>query len=40
VLKRFAQLMVDTIRGNDLAGRYGGEEFIVLLPKRHTQLPM
>ncbi len=33
VLKRFARLMVDTIRGNDLAGRYGGEEFIVLLPE-------
>jgi len=33
VLKRFTQLMIDSIRTNDLAGRYGGEEFIVLLPE-------
>ncbi len=33
VLKSVAQLIVETIRGTDIAARYGGEEFVVLLPE-------
>lgn len=32
VLRDFADACRDTIRSTDLAGRYGGEEFILLLP--------
>lgn len=32
VLKEFARLLVDVQGGSDLIGRYGGEEFLVLLP--------
>jgi diguanylate cyclase (GGDEF)-like protein len=31
LLRRFASLMVDTIRKSDLAVRYGGEEFVVVM---------
>jgi len=34
VLRRFARSMQDAVRATDLACRYGGEEFVVLLP--HT----
>lgn len=33
VLKSVAQLIVETVRGTDIAARYGGEEFVVLLPE-------
>jgi two-component system, cell cycle response regulator len=33
VLRDVAQLLGDTIRGNDIVARYGGEEFLVLLPE-------
>ena len=33
VLRDVAQLLSNTIRGNDIAARYGGEEFLVLLPE-------
>jgi len=32
VLKFFAQLLIRTVRQQDLAARFGGEEFLILLP--------
>ena len=32
VLKLVAKTLVDSIKGRDLAGRYGGEEFLIVLP--------
>jgi diguanylate cyclase (GGDEF)-like protein len=32
VLREFAQLLQETVRDIDLAGRWGGEEFLVILP--------
>ena len=32
VLRNFADACRDTVRSTDLAGRYGGEEFVLLLP--------
>lgn len=37
VLKIFAQLMQETMRGTDVIGRIGGEEFVVLLPETSPQ---
>lgn len=33
VLERFSQITADCLRTSDLFGRYGGEEFILLLPQ-------
>jgi diguanylate cyclase (GGDEF)-like protein len=33
VLRQVAGLVVDNIRGSDLFGRYGGEEFMLILPE-------
>ena len=33
VLKYVARVIGDNIKGGDIAGRYGGEEFLVLLPR-------
>jgi diguanylate cyclase (GGDEF)-like protein len=32
VLQAFAEVATGTVRSTDLVGRYGGEEFIILLP--------
>jgi len=37
VLKSFAQLIMGSIRNQDVVGRYGGDEFMVILPDADTQ---
>lgn len=37
VLVRIAQVIKDSIRGNDIVGRYGGEEFFVILPRTNSE---
>ncbi|MBS3909513.1 MAG: GGDEF domain-containing protein [Actinobacteria bacterium] len=37
VLKAFAKFLKNAIRGDDLAVRYGGEEFLVILPSTHVK---
>jgi diguanylate cyclase (GGDEF)-like protein len=42
VLRAFGNLFLDKqiLRGNDIAGRFGGEEFIVILPETNAQNAM
>ncbi len=40
VLRWFADVLRDNLRDSDIVGRYGGEEFIVLLPNISTQEEM
>ncbi len=37
VLKKIAHVLLETMRRTDIVGRYGGEEFLVLMPHTHTQ---
>lgn len=37
VLKRFAAILKDKIRQQDVAARFGGEEFVLLLPDTNTE---
>ena len=33
VLKAFSELLLDMIRASDIVGRFGGEEFLIILPQ-------
>ena len=35
-LRLFAQVLRETVRGDDIAGRLGGEEFVIVLPENDT----
>ncbi len=37
VLRKFARIIMSNIRRSDIAVRYGGEEFIILLPYTHIE---
>ncbi len=37
VLKHFSKLLVSIVRKDDSVGRYGGEEFIIIMPKTHLK---
>ncbi|WP_407279787.1 sensor domain-containing diguanylate cyclase [Aromatoleum evansii] len=36
-IRRISQLLRDEVRGSDIVGRYGGEEFLVLMPDTGTE---
>jgi len=38
VLKAVARFMLESSRGTDIVGRYGGEEFIVILPETEAEV--
>jgi diguanylate cyclase (GGDEF)-like protein len=37
VLRQFAQVLLHNVRPGDIAARFGGEEFVVLLPDTHLE---
>lgn len=40
VLKQLAGIIVNIVRSTDLAARFGGEEFVILMPETDTQAAM
>jgi diguanylate cyclase (GGDEF)-like protein len=36
VLRRIAEVMTSTVRSIDIVGRYGGDEFLIILPETDT----
>lgn len=37
ILKQLAEIIINTVRSSDLAARFGGEEFVVLMPETDSQ---
>ncbi len=37
VLRQLSQIIIDSVRSSDLAARFGGEEFVVLMPESEFQ---
>ncbi|WP_017754120.1 GGDEF domain-containing protein [Calidifontibacillus oryziterrae] len=38
ILKKVAMTIQESVRGSDIVGRYGGEEFIIILPRTNREM--